>query len=526
MNYTYNEYYQYDSCVSRGLCSINPRTSSLQEVLVLYLKQAAYYALKLYDEGYYDENARNIILNTISVMVSNFEFSEADFKMLTIGFNKVLPTLIEEYKKMCAQKEIIPEFPETTLKFGQKVDVIKSIRFGEKEFLKTLGELSSEIRDLYKISFVLAKSICINILDLESFDFEHPKIKEGYLSILQLLNSLDKKEQDTNQLKDFMAKIAVVDNSLMKALQQAKEERYGKARAREVSYSTTPGKAILVVGSNIRELEDILEALKGENIDVYTHDEMILANTYPKFSEYPNLKGQFGQGIENCLLDFATFPGPIILTRHSLYNVEHLYRGLLYTTDFASSKGVIPIKNKDFSRVIKSAEDAKGFKKGKQCESVSVGYDYEELIKQVKDREGNFSRLFIIALGAYTLEQKTYFEKLLTQVPEDVLVISLSYCASRSNIICINACFDSSAVVRITEGLGEELSLPLTVFFPTCGRHTISQMIYLAHNSKANIYAGKCTPIMLNPSMMTTFHTIFGVNTLTSVKKDLEMILS
>ena len=104
----------------------------------------------------------------------------------------------------------------------------------------------------------------------------------------------------------------------MKLLRNKQEERYGKQRVNEVSYSTTPAKAILVVGSNIRELEDVLEAVKNQNIDVYTHDEMMIAHTFPKFAEYKNLKGQYGQGLENCLLDFATFPGPIVLTRHSL----------------------------------------------------------------------------------------------------------------------------------------------------------------------------------------------------------------
>lgn len=46
----------------------------------MYLKLTAYYALKLYENGGSDEKARNIIMNTISVMVSNFEFSEKDFE--------------------------------------------------------------------------------------------------------------------------------------------------------------------------------------------------------------------------------------------------------------------------------------------------------------------------------------------------------------------------------------------------------------------------------------------------------------
>ena len=67
----------------------------------------------------------------------------------------------------------------------------------------------------------------------------------------------------------------------MKLLRNKQEERYGKQRVNEVSYSTTPAKAILVVGSNIRELEDVLEAVKNQNIDVYTHDEMMIAHTFP-----------------------------------------------------------------------------------------------------------------------------------------------------------------------------------------------------------------------------------------------------
>ena len=81
------------------------------------------------------------------------------------------------------------------------------------------------------------------------------------------------------------------------------------------------------------------------------------------------------------------------------------------------------------------------------------------------------------------------------------------------------------AVTKITEGLAEELSIPISVFFPKCDRHTISQMIYLNQKHNINIYVGKCTPIMLNPNMMITLKNLFNINGLTSVKKDLDEIL-
>ena len=522
MNYNYNENYQYDSCISQGICSVNPRTSSLQEVLVLYLQLTAFYALKLCEIGKDDKSARNIIMNTISIMVSNFEFSEKDFKSLVGGFQKVLPKLIQDFKSITDKTEDVPENLKVILNLDKNTNIITFLQIGEKEFLKTIQKIPATIIDLYRILFVLAKSICANVLDLESFDVNADK---GYLTILHLLNSITSNSYNEKELKELIFEVAMVDSNLMKLLQETQEKRYGKRIRTEVSYTTKPGKAILVVGSNIRELEDVLEAVKGKDIDIYTHDEMILANTFPKFKEYSNLKGQYGQGVENCLLDFATFPGPIILTRHSLYNVEHLYRGLLYTTDFASSKGVIPIINKDFSDVIKSAECAKGFKTGKECESITIGVEYQKILTDVEKNINKFSRLFVIGLGAYTLEQKVYFEKLFAQVPEDILVLSLSFCIQRENIKCLNACFDTYSITQIVQSLNDKVSVPIDVFFPKCDRHTISQMIYLIKNTKANVYIGKCTPIMLNPNMMITLQKVFGIQTLSSVKKDLDNIL-
>ena len=528
MGYNYNEDYQYDSCVSRGVCSVNPRTSSLQEVLILYLKLTAFYALRLYNNGIKNKKVKKIILDTISIMVSNYDFSEQDFKILTKRFNKILPTLIKDFEINCNEENSIPTCLKSILKFNQSSDIIKSIQLGEKEFLKKSQSLSVEISDLYKIIFVIVKSICINILDLETFEDDNinNKIENGYLTILNILDNLDAKKLNKNEIKKCIFNIAKVDNDLMKTLLDVREKRYGKQRTKEVSYTTTPAKAVLVVGSNIRELEDILEALKDEEIDVYTHDEMIIANTYPYFDKYPKLKGQYGQGIENCLLDFATFPGPIILTKHSLYNVEHLYRGLLFTTDFASSKGIIQIKNKDFSEVIASAKTAKGFKTGRQCESIQLGYDYEKTLNNIKNIIPNYSRIFIIGLGAYTLEQKLYFEKLLEQVPPNVLVISLSYCIKRKNIICLNACFDIYAITKFAEHLKNETNYPISVFFPKCDRHSISQMMYLTMLKGIDIHVGKCTPIILNPNLILTLKKVFGINGLTSVKKDLDNILN
>ena len=527
MSNNFNNDYQYDSCISRGICSINPRTSSLQQILVLYLRLTAYYALKLeQNDEIYDE-VKKIILNTISIMVSNPEFSESDFNAVVHKFNEILPEIIKKYENYCKNQNIEPDYIKSVLKYEKNIDIIKSIRMGEKEFLKTMKSIPQEILDMYKIMFVLAKSLCTNLLDLESYGLN---FNSGYSAILRLLDLLNKESHVCEEIKSFMFEFAEINNDLMKHLREIQIEKYCKQRAKEVSYSTTPGHAVLVVGSNIKELEIILDAVKSYDIDVYTHDEMMLAHTFPKFNEYKNLKGQFGKGMENCLLDFATFPGPIILTRHSLYNVEHLYRGLLYTTDFAYSKGVIPINNRDFSGVIKSAINSKGFKTGKKCHSETIGFDYAEALNRIKEAvsSGEYSRIFIVGLSGYSKEPQDYVKTLIKKTPKDVLVISLSQCIESKNIICLNSEYDTYIIAKITESVSQITKLSITVFFPMCNRHTISKIIYIVskHKNNVDIYLGQCTPIMLNPNLITTFRKMFKVEEFSTVKHDLEKILT
>ncbi len=513
--------FQYDSCISKGICSINPRTYALQAVLVLYLRFITKYALNLYQKEIIDKNVESLILNTITIAISNPEFTENSFTAAVTRFKEELPAIIEKYNDICGEEDFAKDKIGNLELFKETKDVISSIRYGESEIKKNVETMNPEIRDLQKIMLIIAKSISINLMDLESFDKNYDK---GYLTILKLLNKIGE-DTDIESLKTEIKSSAVVNNEIMHLVRLAQEERYGKMQEAEVSFSTVPSKAVLVVGSNIRELETILEALKETDIDVYTHDDMMIAHNFPVFNEYKNLKGQYGQGVENCLLDFATFPGAIILTKHSLHNIENLYRGLLFTTDYTCPKGVIQIENDDFSKVIEASENAKGFKTGKQCESVKIGCDYEKIHNKIKEQieSKNYKRIILIGLERYSLEQKTYFEKLIKLAPNDTLIISFSYNIEKENVITINACFDSYCMVKFYDDI-KNYDLPISAFFPKCDRNSISQMIYFAQQEKTHVFVGKCTPILLNPSLMTVLQEKFSIDGITNARKDLEKI--
>ena len=523
LNNSYDDY-QYDSCVSRGICSISPRNSALQTVLVLYLRLFAKYASELDDINSIDKETKNFILNTISITLYNPDFNDREYYFAVEKFKEVLPNIIEKFYKNNPESKMEEEKTKAYEMYLGTIDIIQAIKYGEKIFMRAQEQIPAEIRDLYNIMLIIAKSISIDLLDLESFD---KNSKDGFKTILQLLSKINLEEKDENILKKEIYNSARISNQIVKQIRLAQEERYGMQSTSNVSYSTTPSKAVLVVGTNIRELETILENLKNEPIDIYTHDDMMLAHTFPKFSQYEHLKGQFGHGLENCLLDFATFPGPIILTKHSLHNIENFYRGRLFTTDDISPKGVIKIDNNDFSEVINSAKIAKGFKTGKQCETVTIGYDYQNVTSEIQNRisENKYTKIIVIGSDGFSLEQKTYFEKLIRLTPKDVLIISFSYNSEQENLLHINSCFDNYSLINIYEFI-KNFSLPIHIFIPKCERNSVAEMIYLSENENTQIYVGKCTPIIINPSLMNTLQKLFNIKNTTSAKKDLKELLN
>ena len=512
-----NSDYQYNRCSSRGICSINPTTASLQEVILLYLKYSAYYALELEKFGQHDKRIINLILNTISILSSNYEISPVNFEMINSAFKTELPRIINNFENISQIKDV----PDTKglLELGNELN--DYIRYGEKEFNNRLKTMSSEERNLYRILFTLVKSLCINILIYESFE---QNAEEDILSILEVLNLLNTPQKTKKELKKIIDKISDQDCHLMNSIRHAQEEMYGEQEEGEVSFSTEKGKAILVVGSNIRELEQILDVFKDENVDIYTHDNMILAHTFPKFREYKNLKGQYGQGMESCLLDFSTFPGPIVLTRNSLFNVESLYRGRLYTTDFSYSKGVIQIKNNDFSQVKKSAEESKGFKTGKKCKSEKIGFSIKQIADKIigKLSKGKFKQVYVIGNSGYSKEEREYFKSLIKHVPQDILVISLSWCEVNENTICVNAANDIYGMNRLLETILKVCSQKITVFFPYSDRHTLSIIINTAKNN--NVFIGKWNQTFLNPNIIDGLKSAYGVLELTTPKNDLILL--
>lgn len=531
MFYNYYQYdeYNFDSCTAKGVCSTDPTISSLQEVIIMYLKQLSFYTLKLKNRGVTNKVIRDNILNTISGLVSHTDYSQEQFKniILTIYENFRQSKIL--YERICKDNNLSTEKLESKLKLEKQLDLNEAIKQGEKEFIKKNKLLTQKHRQIYEVMFVLIKNVCINLIHLQSYGKD---CEEAYYSMLQILSMTGYKKTSIEKLKQITERFIKVNYKLVKLLHKAEEEAFGKQEPVDVSFSTRIGKAVLVSGSNLKELEDVLKATKGTELDVYTHGSMIMGHTYPKLKAYKQLRGQFGLGVENCLLDFATFPGSILMTKNSLQNVEYLYRGRLFTTDLNVPKGVTQIVNNDFRPLIKSAYESKGFAKGQTRDSLKIGYRDEvienrvnEVITKINSRD--IKHLFIIGILNHTSLQKRYFSRLLKTLPRNTHAITLSTYTPSTNTFQINSSYDFQLMYKILEDLQKKVmvkTFDISVFLTKCDKYAVANMLNLKELGADNILLGHCSPMLINPMVIEAFKNVFDINIISTPKEDLDFL--
>lgn len=531
-NYYKTAPYEYDEFFSKGIYSVNPSMSSLQEVILIYLKELAYYLLKLKEFGANNEIIKENIIDAISGIISNVDYNKEQFQKLIIVLAQDLSQTKALYAGFCAQNNLECDFLKTHFKHSKVFDISDIIRKGEIYFVKRNTAFTFDQKNMFDIMLFLVKNICIRIIQIRSYKKDYEK---AYNSLLMLLNAMNFQDEGTEGIKALIEFCTFDYHNLVKALSDAQEEAHGARESVYIAFAPRNGKAILVSGIDMTQLEDILEATKGRGVDVYTHGiTMLMAHTLEKFRTYPHLVGHFGKGSESSLFDFAAFPGAILTTRYLFQKVEYLYRGRLFTTDMLAPKGIIKIQNHNYEPLIQAALSSKGFTKKQQELILRVGFRQKELEQNVheiidKMDKNKIKHLYIIGLLNATNGYKDYFEKFLEIMPKDCYALSLAYDKNEENILHVDSFYDYLFIYKILEKINEKRplqDLKISIFVTKCDQYTITNIINFINMGIKSIYVCKCTPSLLNPDIASTMRKTFGIKEFTTPEQDLEQTLT
>lgn len=523
MFYNASNNYEYNDCVAMGACSISPNISSMQEVMMILLRQIAYYLIKLRD---FDIVKPSIILDVITQIASGDAVKDLSEVQVLNAFSKEYNNLIsarKEYLQLCKKNNKLCVDLKHLIKLSPKTSLSAILKMGDKEFLQKFKKMSEGQKYLSEILTTSIKSVCINVVILYDYGIF---CEDAINVILDALNLFNKTKINSDVIKNMIKCLASEDINILKLINKVQKENFGQIEKTEVSHSTSKNKAIMVSGSNLNDLKNVLLAANTQNIDVYTNGNLLIAHSFPYFKQFKNLKGHFGTGVNSTILDFATFPGAILLTKNEAQNIEYLYRGRLFTTDKIAPKGVVKIENNDFTPLINSAQQAKGFAKGQNRQPEIVGYNENELDKIIdKIRSTKPEKLYIIGLSSLSFEQKNYFKKFYSIIDKSDVVITFSYNPQLENVYAFNLGNDYSLLYEVLHKLFSKISLlsDNVVFFLTkCDTNSLTNIINLKSNGAKNIFLSDCPPTVFNPAVLRSFVKLFDIKNMTNPKEDLK----
>ena len=118
------------------------------------------------------------------------------------------------------------------------------------------------------------------------------------------LSYLTTAPKDPKDLVEMNLKCGKANLKVMEVLDAAHTETYGHPEPTRVRVTPVKGKCIAVSGHDLKDLEEILKQTEDKDINVYTHGEMLMSNSYPGLKKYSHFKGNYRGAWQDQRKDF------------------------------------------------------------------------------------------------------------------------------------------------------------------------------------------------------------------------------
>jgi len=336
-------------------------------------------------------------------------------------------------------------------------------------------------------------------------------------------------EPDMDGLLATALRVGQINASVMALLDSLHCETLGTPEPTPVRLTAVEGKAILISGHDMMDCRALLEQTEGKGINVYTHGEMLPAHMYPELKKFQHLVGNYGTAWQAQKFEFATFPGPILVTTNCVLEPRKGYKDRLYTSNETGVDGVQHVENRDFSKIIEQAIQMEGFKKTIEPPRFhTVGFNHRvvlplaaQLIDSVK--KGELSRIFVIGGCDGTEWDRSYYTDLAEETPKDSIILTLGCAKNRiihseklrdaklanglPRVLDMGQCNDSYSAVVVALELAKALNcsvndLPLSLALSHLEQKAAAVLLTLLHLGVKNIRLGPRLPAYITPNIL------------------------
>jgi hydroxylamine reductase len=532
-----------EGCSVAGNCGKDPRTAALQDLVIHAAKGLATFAHEARKLGAADRSIDRVLVDALFTTVTNVNFDEARVAEVLKQVVDARDRARKLYEGAAGANTKKLNGPCTYTPATDLEGLVKQgASVGLRDRMVRQGQTVTGLQELllYGVKGTAAYAHHAMILGRES--------DEVYAFFHEAVAFIDAGSSDINALLGMNLKCGEINLKVMELLDGAHTSTYGHPVPTPVRIEPVKGKAILVSGHDLNDLEALLKQTEGKGINVYTHGEMLPAHGYPELKKYKHLVGNYGGAWQDQAKEFDAFPGAILMTTNCIQLPRDSYKGRIFTCGLVAWPGVKHVEGQDFSPVIEAALAAPGFTADGSDKTILVGFGHnavlgvaDKVIDAVK--AGKIRHFFLVGGCDGAKSGRNYYTEFAQQAPKDTVVMTLACGKFRFNklefgeiggiprLLDVGQCNDAYSAIKIAVALAGAFntdvnSLPLSLVLSWYEQKAVAILLTLLHLGIKNIRLGPSLPAFVTPDVLQVLVDKFNIMPITDAKKDLGAILS
>lgn len=529
-----------EGCTKIGVCGKQPDVADLQDLLVYALEGLALHAVEGRKVGVVDFEVNVFTSKALFSTLTNVNFDPAFFL-------SIIPRAVALREALKAKVKAVGgnvDFADPAASFQPEPTLAGMLAQAAKVGLKSDPAADPDILSLkhtllFGIKGIAAYADHAEILGQKD-DSVYAFMHEGLAALLR-------NDIPLGDWLGLVLKCGEMNLKTMELLDAANTGVYGHPVPTKVPLGARKGKAILVSGHDLKDLEEILKQSEGKGINVYTHGEMLPAHGYPGLKKYAHFYGHYGTAWQNQQKEFSAFPGAIVMTTNCIQRPQGAYAGNIFTTGLVGWPDVPHISGGDFSQAIAKALALPGFPEDVEGKSVMVGFARntvmsvaDKVIAAVKDKK--IRHFFLVAGCDGAKPGRNYYTEFVEKVPKDCVVLTLACGKFRffdkdlgdilgiPRLLDVGQCNDAYSAIQIAVALAGAFNvgvndLPLSLILSWYEQKAVAILLTLLYLGIKDIRLGPSLPAFVSPSVLDVLVKNFDIKPITTPDEDLKAIL-
>ncbi|OGR71013.1 MAG: hydroxylamine reductase, partial [Elusimicrobia bacterium GWD2_63_28] len=308
-------------CTVQGVCGKDPETAKMQDLLLWQAKGISQYAHQASKAGKRDRTIDVFVVEALFTTVTNVNFDP-----------KNIAQQIQKGQEIKAKARALAGNPDLdgpaawTAPSDYAALLAEAPEKGIAARKKALGDDAAGLQELLTYGLKGMAAYADHALVLGQED------EKVYAFIHEALDFLTKPNPTVDELVGYNMKCGEVNLRVMELLDKANTTAYGHPVPTPVRINPLKGKALLVSGHDLKDLENILKLTEGKGVNVYTHGEMLPAHGYPGLKKYAHLAGNYGGAWQDQQKEFNAFPGSVVMTTNCIQKPLDGYKARIFTT--------------------------------------------------------------------------------------------------------------------------------------------------------------------------------------------------